>query len=97
MTFDEWQRKHGPNGGAYDIEMQRAGWDGRGSQGIQKNLQPDEQKALKRFAETCEDGQEYDVLKAMMQRLAKIGVVRRVTGSIYEITELGELAIGEDV
>jgi hypothetical protein len=29
MTFDEWQQKHGPNGGAYDIEMQRAGWDGR--------------------------------------------------------------------
>lgn len=30
MTFEEWQAKHGPNGGAYDIEMQRAGWDGRG-------------------------------------------------------------------
>lgn len=27
MTFDEWQQKHGPNGGAYDIEMMRAGWD----------------------------------------------------------------------
>ena len=25
-SFDEWQAKHGPNGGAYDIEMQRAGW-----------------------------------------------------------------------
>ncbi len=26
--FEEWQAKHGPNGGAYDIEMQRAGWNG---------------------------------------------------------------------
>jgi hypothetical protein len=32
MTFEEWQGKHGPNGGAYDIEMQRAGWDGRKQQ-----------------------------------------------------------------
>lgn len=32
MTFEEWQEKHGPNGGAYDIEMQRAGWDGRKQQ-----------------------------------------------------------------
>lgn len=28
MIFKEWQEKHGPNGGEYDIEMQRAGWDG---------------------------------------------------------------------
>lgn len=32
MTFEEWQEKHGPNGGAYDIEMLRAGWDGRQQQ-----------------------------------------------------------------
>ena len=32
MTFEEWQGKHGPNGGAYGIEMQRAGWDGRKQQ-----------------------------------------------------------------
>ena len=32
MTFDEWQAKHGPNGGAFDIEMQRAGWNGRQKQ-----------------------------------------------------------------
>lgn len=32
MTFEEWQEKHGPNGGAYDIEMQRAGWEGRKQQ-----------------------------------------------------------------
>lgn len=29
MTFDEWREKHGPNGGAYDVEMQLAGWNGR--------------------------------------------------------------------
>lgn len=32
MTFDEWREKYGPNGGDYDIEMQRAGWDGRQGQ-----------------------------------------------------------------
>ena len=45
MTFDEWQRKHGPNGGAYDIEMQRAGWNGRKQQiedlvALQKPVKP---------------------------------------------------------
>ena len=28
LTFAGWQAKHGPNGAAYDIEMQQAGWDG---------------------------------------------------------------------
>jgi hypothetical protein len=32
MKFNEWQVKHGPNGGTYDIEMQMAGWDGRQGQ-----------------------------------------------------------------
>lgn len=32
MTFEEWQENNAPNGGAYDIEMQRAGWDGRKQQ-----------------------------------------------------------------
>lgn len=27
MTFEEWQRKHGPIGAEYEIEMMRAGWD----------------------------------------------------------------------
>lgn len=53
-------------------------------------LADDERSALLRFAETCDDGQEYDVPNAMMQRLAKIGVVRRVTVGIYETTHFGE-------
>lgn len=57
------------------------------------SLGGDELKALHRFAETCEDGQEYDIPKAMMQRLAKIGVVRRVTASIYEATNFGEAVL----
>lgn len=41
MKFEEWQQKYGPNGAAYDIEMQRAGWDGRQSEidKLQQDLQ----------------------------------------------------------
>lgn len=52
-------------------------------------LNTDELAALRRFYETCQDGEGYDVPKAMMQRLAEIGVVRRTSGSYYETTEFG--------
>lgn len=52
-------------------------------------LNAEEMAALRRFNETCEDGEGYDVRKEMMKRLATIGVVRRTSGSIYEITEFG--------
>ncbi|MFK3741651.1 hypothetical protein [Massilia sp. TN1-12] len=52
-------------------------------------LNAEEMAALRRFNETCEDGEGYDVRKDMMKRLATIGVVRRTSGSIYEITEFG--------
>lgn len=48
-----------------------------------------EMAALRRFNETCEDGEGYDVPKEMMQRLAGIGAVRRTSGSYYEATEFG--------
>lgn len=50
---------------------------------------PDEMAALRRFHECSQDGDEYDVAKPMMKRLAEIGLVRRVTGSIYEYTTFG--------
>ena len=59
----------------------------------QPALSDDELKALLRFNETCEDGEGYDVPKAMMQRLAVVGVVRRVTGNIYEATDFGRHVI----
>lgn len=52
-------------------------------------LDENELAALRRFNETCEDGEGYDVPKAIMRRLAEIGVVRRTSGSYYEITEFG--------
>jgi len=57
---------------------------------------PDEMAALRRFHECSQDGDEYDVPKPMMKRLAEIGLVRRVTSSIYEYTTFGlSVLIGE--
>lgn len=52
-------------------------------------LNAEELAGLRRFKETCDDGEGYDVPKAMMQRLAEIGVVRRTSGSYYETTDFG--------
>lgn len=57
-------------------------------------LNVEEMAALRRFNETCEDGEGYDVRKPMMQRLASIGAVRRTSGSYYEITDFGMHALG---
>lgn len=56
----------------------------------------DELAALRRFDECVRDGEGYDVAKAMMQRLAEIGVVRRVSGSIYEHTNFGLSVLNGD-
>lgn len=59
------------------------------------------QADLMRFCETCADDEGYDVPKERMQEMAKIGLVRRVSGRIYEITEFGRqvesVLSGEDV
>ena len=51
--------------------------------------------ALRRFHECVTDGEGWDVPKPMMQRLAKIGLVRRVTANIYEHTEFGLVVLDE--
>ena len=56
-------------------------------------LSDEEQVALLRFNETCEDGQGYDVKTSMMSRLAEIGVVSRKFGSVYFVTEYGQRVI----
>lgn len=48
---------------------------------------------LLRFAETCEDGEGYDVPKAAMKELAAVGLVRRTSGSIYTTTQFGDEAL----
>lgn len=44
----------------------------------------EEKKAALRFCETCEDGEGYDVPKAMMKRLAELDLVVRKSGGWYE-------------
>lgn len=45
--------------------------------------------ALKRFEETCSDGEGYDVLKDMMFDLAAIGLIYKTHGATYCITDFG--------
>jgi hypothetical protein len=53
----------------------------------------EEMDALRRFDETCEDGEGWDVQKTMMQRLAEIGLIRRKSGNYYEFTTFGQYVI----
>ncbi|ENO7534241.1 hypothetical protein M0R25_003436 [Morganella morganii] len=59
-------------------------------------LQPDDLNNLKRFDETCEDSQPYDVPKEKMQRLAELGVVRRHSKSYYSITSFGMYVLNQN-
>lgn len=56
-------------------------------------LSSDDLAWLRRFRETTEDDQSYDVPKERMQRLAQIGVVRRTHGSHYTMTDFGVHAL----
>ena len=47
-------------------------------------------KDLQRFAETCEDGEGYDVPKMRMISLMKCGLVARTTRDVYMTTDFGE-------
>lgn len=60
---------------------------------IYVELDEDQSHALLRFDETCQDGQEYDVGRVMMKRLASIGMVRWCGGSRFEITDAGISAV----
>ena len=50
-------------------------------------LSADERAAARRFCETCEDGQEYDVPQAMMRRLEEVGLVIYGGRGRFEQTE----------
>jgi hypothetical protein len=78
------------------VEAAREGWLGALAQQPRAPtlLNVEEMAALRRFNETCEDGEGYDVRKPMMQRLATIGAVRRTSGSYYEITSFGMHVLG---
>lgn len=53
-------------------------------------LLPEDAQALKRFCETCEDSQPYDVPKDRMRRLAELGVIQWSGGARYSITAFGQ-------
>jgi hypothetical protein len=53
-------------------------------------LLPNDMEALKRFYETSEDSQPYDVPKDRMLRLAEIGVLQKHGGSRYSLTAFGQ-------
>jgi hypothetical protein len=48
---------------------------------------PEEVKSARRFLETCEDGEGYDIPKTMMRQLALKGLVKHVGFGIYEATD----------
>lgn len=50
---------------------------------------------LKRFAETCEDNEGYDVPKIRMIAMMKCGLVARTTRDIYMTTDFGEYILDE--
>lgn len=79
---------HAPTDVERAMEAEIAELRGRGGR-LAELLDANELAALRRFNETCEDGEGYDVPKEMMQRLAGIGAVRRTSGSYYEITDFG--------
>ena len=51
-----------------------------------QELTDEEKRAVMRFCETCEDGEGYDVPKAMMKRLEQLGLVVHKGGGWYEGT-----------
>ena len=58
-------------------------------------ISDDEMAALRRFWECATDGEGYDVEKAMMQRLAEMGLVQRKSGAYYMATDFGLYVLGE--
>jgi hypothetical protein len=58
-------------------------------------LQEKDLRALKRFYETTEDGEGYDIGKDAVQRLAELGCLQRVgTTTRYGLTSFGLYVIG---
>lgn len=49
----------------------------------------DDWAAFQRFYECLSDGEGYDVPAERMERLADLGLLRKVRGTVYEFTQLG--------
>lgn len=58
-----------------------------------KALDVDELSALKRFAETAEDDNSYDLSKEMIAKLAGYGVIRHHSAGKYSLTTVGEAVL----
>lgn len=66
-----------------------AGWDLKHGLGIELDSQTISD--LLRFEETCMDNEDYDVPKERMQHLARMGLVSKVSGRVYELTYFGRV------
>ena len=53
-----------------------------------------DEPALKRFWETCDDGQPYDIGRAAMDRLVSLGWVEKISPRRRMISELGMAKLG---
>lgn len=60
---------------------------------IELKLNDRQECDLIRFHETCEDSQPYDVSKEGMKSLARIGLVRSLGFSRYELTDVGSATV----
>lgn len=80
----------GPPVNAHAVESTTFAETGSTGQGLSYDwVDAQAREDLLRFCETSADNEGYDVPKARMAHLAQLGLVRRVSGSIYEITEFG--------
>lgn len=61
------------------------------STGWQLDIDPETISDLLHFEETCLDNEDYDVPKDRVENLASIGLVSKVSGSVYEITDFGRV------
>lgn len=61
------------------------------STGWQLDIDSETISDLLRFEETCLDNEDYDVPKDSVENLASIGLVSKVSGSVYEITDFGRV------
>ncbi|MGO2147719.1 hypothetical protein ACT3R4_17665 [Halomonas sp. AOP7-E1-9] len=60
---------------------------------VSVSLTEQESEDLKRFCETSEDGQGYDVPSERMKALARLGLIRSLGFSRYEFTTVGNSVV----
>lgn len=101
-AFEDWYQQH-PKAVGGDKQLARDAYAaGMGDplvvakadfDAFKSLLTVDEFSWLVRFNETCEDDQPYDVPKAVMSRLADVGVIVRGTKNNFSLSSFGRLLV----